>query len=123
MEGTALPASSLASALSLALLLVAAPALGQVPAEPAPDLPAPAAVPPAVVAAPPPADGRLARLEAENRRLRDEAQQLQQRLAESPWPRFDEQQRWFVVGGATALASFLLGMLIARGRRRRQWLN
>lgn len=122
MEGTALPASSLASALSLALLLVAAPALGQVPAEPAPDLPAPAA-PPAVVAAPPPADGRLARLEAENRRLRDEAQQLQQRLAESPWPRFDEQQRWFVVGGATALASFLLGMLVARGRRRRQWLN
>lgn len=123
MEGTALPASSLASALSLALLLVAAPALGQVPAEPAPDLPAPAAAPPAVVAAPPPADGRLARLEAENRRLRDEAQQLQQRLAESPWPRFDEQQRWFVVGGATALASFLLGMLVARGRRRRQWLN
>lgn len=122
MEGTALPASSLASALSLALLLVAAPALGQVPAEPAPDLPAPAA-PPAVVAAPPPADGRLARLEAENRLLRDEAQQLQQRLAESPWPRFDEQQRWFVVGGATALASFLLGMLVARGRRRRQWLN
>lgn len=123
MEGTALPASSLASALSLALLLVAAPALGQVPAEPAPDLPAPAASPPAVVAAPPPADGRLARMEAENRRLRDEAQQLQQRLAESPWPRFDEQQRWFVVGGATALASFLLGMLVARGRRRRQWLN
>ena len=35
----------------------------------------------------------------------------------------NEQQQWFAVGGAVGVTSFLLGLLVTRGRRRRQWLN
>jgi len=34
-----------------------------------------------------------------------------------------EEQKWFAVGGSVGVASFLLGLLVTRGRRRRQWLN
>ena len=35
----------------------------------------------------------------------------------------NEQQQWFAVGGAAGVTSFLLGLLVTRGRRRRQWLT
>ena len=35
----------------------------------------------------------------------------------------NEQQQWFAVGGAVGVISFTLGLLVTRGRRRRQWLN
>lgn len=65
-------------------------------------------------------DARLAQLERENTALRE---QLEQARAEQPLPLLDDEQRWFVVGGAVAALSFIIGVLYSRGQRRRQWLN
>lgn len=62
----------------------------------------------------------LKRLRQENQRLR---LQLQEAQAQAPLPLLDVEQQWFAVGGAVGATSFLLGLLVTRGRRRRQWLN
>ncbi|MCQ4294930.1 hypothetical protein NAU58_04995 [Pseudomonas stutzeri] len=66
------------------------------------------------------AEALLLRLREENRRLR---LQLQTEQAKSLPVLLNEQQQWFAVGGAVGVISFSLGLLVARGRRRRQWLN
>jgi len=62
----------------------------------------------------------LLRLREENRRLR---LQLQTEQAKVLPALLNEQQQWFAVGGAVGVVSFTLGLLVTRGRRRRQWLN
>jgi len=62
----------------------------------------------------------LLRLREENRRLR---LQLQTEQAKVLPAMLNEQQQWFAVGGAVGVISFTLGLLVTRGRRRRQWLN
>ncbi|MCQ4290564.1 hypothetical protein NAT69_04950 [Pseudomonas stutzeri] len=62
----------------------------------------------------------LLRLREENRRLR---LQLQTEQAKVLPAMLNEQQQWFAVGGAVGVVSFTLGLLVTRGRRRRQWLN
>ncbi|MCQ4264183.1 hypothetical protein CXK91_20910 [Stutzerimonas stutzeri] len=62
----------------------------------------------------------LLRLREENRRLR---LQLQTEQAKVLPAMLSEQQQWFAVGGAVGVISFTLGLLVTRGRRRRQWLN
>lgn len=62
----------------------------------------------------------LQRLRQENQRLR---LQLQEAQSQAPLPLLSEEQKWFAVGGSVGVASFLLGLLVTRGRRRRQWLN
>jgi cytochrome c-type biogenesis protein CcmH/NrfG len=66
------------------------------------------------------AEALLLRLREENRRLR---LQLQSALAKEQPAVLNEQQQWFAVGGAVGVISFTLGLLVSRGRRRRQWLN
>ncbi|MCW8157451.1 hypothetical protein D7243_14750 [Stutzerimonas stutzeri] len=66
------------------------------------------------------AEALLLRLREENRRLR---LQLQTEQAKELPVVLNEQQQWFAVGGAVGVISFTLGMLVSRGRRRRQWLN
>ena len=63
---------------------------------------------------------QLAHLRQENRRVR---MQLQQEEAKVQPQLLNDQQQWFVVGGGVGVLGFLLGVLTARGRRRRQWLN
>ncbi len=65
-------------------------------------------------------DARLTRLERENRQLRE---QLAQARDAQPAPLLDGEQRWFLIGAAVAVLSFIFGLLYARGQRRRQWLN
>lgn len=62
----------------------------------------------------------MLRLREENRRLR---LQLQTEQAKVLPAMLNEQQQWFAVGGAVGVVSFTLGLLVTRGRRRRQWLN
>ncbi|OCX56439.1 hypothetical protein [Stutzerimonas stutzeri] len=62
----------------------------------------------------------LLRLREENRRLRMQLQAEQSKVLPAL---LNEQQQWFAVGGAVGVTSFLLGLLVTRGRRRRQWLN
>jgi hypothetical protein len=62
----------------------------------------------------------LLRLREENRRLR---LQLQTEQAKAAPVLLNDQQQWFAVGGAVGVVSFTLGLLVSRGRRRRQWLN
>jgi hypothetical protein len=62
----------------------------------------------------------LLRLREENRRLR---LQLQTEQAKAMPVLLNDQQQWFAVGGAVGVVSFTLGLLVSRGRRRRQWLN
>ena len=62
----------------------------------------------------------LLRLREDNRRLR---LQLQTEQAKALPALLNEQQQWFAVGGAVGVISFTLGLLVTRGRRRRQWLN
>ncbi|AGA86431.1 hypothetical protein [Stutzerimonas stutzeri] len=62
----------------------------------------------------------LLRLREENRRLR---LQLQTEQAKAIPVLLNDQQQWFAVGGAVGVVSFTLGLLVSRGRRRRQWLN
>ena len=66
------------------------------------------------------AEALLLRLREENRRLR---LQLQSEQAKALPVMLNEQQQWFAVGGAVGVISFILGLLVSRGRRRRQWLN
>jgi hypothetical protein len=66
------------------------------------------------------AEALLLRLREENRRLR---LQLQTEQAKVLPALLNEQQQWFAVGGAVGVISFTLGVLVSRGRRRRQWLN
>jgi hypothetical protein len=71
-------------------------------------------------------DAELAHLRQENLRLRMRLQQEQQEQQEQSkmQPRLlNDQQQWFAVGGGVGVLGFLLGVLTARGRRRRQWLN
>lgn len=60
---------------------------------------------------------QLTQLRRENRQLRLQLAQPQQ----TPW--LNDQQQWFAIGGGVGVLGFLLGVLITRGRRRRQWLN
>ncbi|RRW25994.1 hypothetical protein [Stutzerimonas stutzeri] len=62
----------------------------------------------------------LLRLREENRRLRMQLQAEQSKVLPAL---LNEQQQWCAVGGAVGVTSFLLGLLVTRGRRRRQWLN
>lgn len=70
--------------------------------------------------APPVNEGLLARLSAENVLLKQQLQQARQQTEQ--WL-IDPQQRWFVIGAAVSLASFLAGLFVARGRKPRPWLN
>jgi hypothetical protein len=63
---------------------------------------------------------QLTQLSQENRRLR---MQLQQEQSKAQPQLLSDQQQWFAVGGGVGVLGFLLGVLTARGRRRRQWLN
>ncbi|MBE7375550.1 hypothetical protein [Pseudomonas lopnurensis] len=65
-------------------------------------------------------EGLLLRLREENQRLRLQLQAEQAKVAPAL---LTEQQRWFVVGGGVGVVSFLLGLLVTRDRRRRQWIN
>lgn len=62
----------------------------------------------------------LLRLREENRRLRMQLQAEQSKVLPAL---LNEQQQWFAVGGAVGVGSFVLGLLVTRSRRRRQWLN
>ncbi len=62
----------------------------------------------------------LLRLREENRRLRMQLQAEQSKVLPAL---LNEQQQWFAVGGAVGVSSFVLGLLLTRSRRRRQWLN
>jgi ElaB/YqjD/DUF883 family membrane-anchored ribosome-binding protein len=66
------------------------------------------------------ATAQLARLRQENQRLRS---QLQEELTKAPSALLTDEQQWFAVGGGVGVLGFLLGVLVSRGRRRRQWLN
>lgn len=66
------------------------------------------------------ANAQLTRLRQENQRLRT---QLQDEQAKQPPALFTEQQQWFAIGGGVGVLGFLLGVLVSRGQRRRQWLN
>jgi len=66
------------------------------------------------------AEALLLRLREENRRLRLQLQTEQAKVLPTV---LNEQQQWFAVGGAVGVISFTLGVLVSRGRRRRQWLN
>lgn len=71
-------------------------------------------------AAPAATDAKLAALRQENHRLLTLLQQQQQQQQPQL---LNDQQQWFAVGGGVGVFGFLLGVLTARGRRRRQWLN
>lgn len=64
--------------------------------------------------------GLLLRLREENQRLR---LQLQAEQAKATPMLLTEQQQWFAVGGGVGVVSFILGLLVTRSRRRRQWIN
>jgi hypothetical protein len=64
----------------------------------------------------------LARLRQENQRLKLQLQASQQAPA-APTPLLGDDQQWFVTGAAVGVISFILGLLLTRGRRRREWLN
>nr|WP_303684168.1 hypothetical protein [Brevundimonas naejangsanensis] len=64
----------------------------------------------------------LARLRQENQRLKLQLQASQQAPA-APAPLLGDDQQWFVTGAAVGVISFILGLLLTRGRRRREWLN
>lgn len=66
------------------------------------------------------ATAQLARLRQENQRLRA---QLQEELSRTPPALLTDEQQWFAVGGGVGVLGFLVGVLVSRGRRRRQWLN
>ncbi len=66
------------------------------------------------------ANAQLTRLRQENQRLRT---QLQEEQAKLPPALLSDQQQWFAVGGGVGVLGFLAGVLVSRGRRRRQWLN
>lgn len=66
------------------------------------------------------ANAQLTRLRQENQRLRA---QLQEEQAKLPPALLTDQQQWFAVGGGVGVLGFLAGVLVSRGRRRRQWLN
>lgn len=66
------------------------------------------------------ANVQLTRLRQENQRLRT---QLQEEQAKLPPALLNDQQQWFAVGGGVGVLGFLAGVLVSRGRRRRQWLN
>ena len=66
------------------------------------------------------ANAQLTRLRQENQRLRAQLQEEQTRL---PPALLNDQQQWFAVGGGVGVLGFLAGVLVSRGRRRRQWLN
>ena len=65
-------------------------------------------------------NAQLIRLRQENQRLRT---QLQEEQAKLPPALLNDQQQWFAVGGAVGVLGVLAGVLVSRGRRRRQWLN
>lgn len=66
------------------------------------------------------AKAQVTRLRQENQRLRA---QLQEEQAKLPPALLNDQQQWFAVGGGVGVLGFLAGVLVSRGRRRRQWLN
>ncbi|TBV11578.1 hypothetical protein [Stutzerimonas kirkiae] len=66
------------------------------------------------------AKSQLAKLQQENQQLR---QLLQQQEEQSLFPKLTEQQQWFAIGGGVGALAFMFGVLVARGRRRSQWLN
>ena len=66
------------------------------------------------------ANAQLIRLRQENQRLRA---QLQEEQAKQPPALLTDQQQWFAVGGSVGVLGVLAGVLVSRGRRRRQWLN
>lgn len=66
-------------------------------------------------------NAQVSRLNQDNQRLK---MQLKATQAQQPSKLLNEQQLWFVIGGAVALLAFILGAL-ARGVRksRRDWMS
>lgn len=119
----------------LVALCLSAPLYAQEAAPPAAEPAAPTEQPAQAAAAEPPstetaerraagerdqANAQLTRLRQENQRLRA---QLQEEQAKLPPALLTDQQQWFAVGGGVGVSGFLAGVLVSRGRRRRQWLN
>jgi SH3 domain protein len=66
-------------------------------------------------------NAQISRLNQDNQRLK---MQLKAAQAQQPGQLFNEQQKWFGIGGGVALLAFLFGAL-ARGanKKRRDWMS
>ena len=66
-------------------------------------------------------NAQVSRLNQDNQRLK---MQLKAAQAQQPGQLFNEQQKWFGIGGGVALLAFLFGAL-ARGanKKRRDWMS
>jgi septal ring factor EnvC (AmiA/AmiB activator) len=66
-------------------------------------------------------NAQVSRLNQDNQRLK---MQLKAAQAQQPGQLFNEQQKWFGIGGGVALLAFLFGTL-ARGanKKRRDWMS
>ncbi len=64
----------------------------------------------------------LTRLRQENQRLKLQLEEARQEVGELA-PLLDERQQWFVTGAGVGVVSFILGLLVTRNRRRREWIN